>query len=86
MCETAECAQILLDAGAKLDAVDHEGKTPYHFAAEERRGEMVDFLKAALTARGLPVPEVEDEDDEEEEDDDETDEEDGEGEGLQVAA
>lgn len=75
MCETTDCAQALLDAGAALTAADAEGKTPYHVAVEERRPEMVGFLKAAYAARGLEVPEVEvedeDEDFDEEGDDDE---------------
>ena len=59
VCETPECAQVLLDAGASLTAEDAEGKTPYHIAVEEHRDEMVAFLAAAYTQRGLVLPHVE---------------------------
>ena len=58
VCETAACAQLLLDAGASLTCEDAKGKTPYHVAVEERRGEMVAFLAAAYAARGLALPHV----------------------------
>ena len=59
MCETAECAQLLLDAGADLTHQDGEGLTPYHIAVQEHRDEMTAFLEGAYAARGLEVPHVE---------------------------
>jgi ankyrin repeat protein len=39
VCETVECAQALLDAGATLAAADAEGKTPYHIADFDEDGD-----------------------------------------------
>ena len=55
MCETAECARLLLDAGAELTRQDGAGLTPYHIAVHEHRDEMTSFLEGAYAARGLEV-------------------------------
>lgn len=38
-CESAECAALLLSAGAVLDALNSKGLTPYHVAVMEYREE-----------------------------------------------
>ena len=68
VCETPECAALLVDAGADLRAQNDEGFTPFHVAAVERRADMVTWLTAAYAARGLEVPSVELDDDDEEDD------------------
>jgi uncharacterized protein len=73
-CETAECASLLLDAGANLTALNSEGHTPYHIAVLEHREEMIEWLTARYAERDIPLPVVEPED---EEDDDEMGGEDG---------
>jgi ankyrin repeat protein len=39
-----KCAQILLEAGAAVDAVDKNKNTPLHYAAGYGRKECVDLL------------------------------------------
>lgn len=84
MCETAECAQLLLDAGADLMYQDDEGKTPYHIAVEDARDEMVSWFKDTFAARGLELPHVDVEADEEDEDGEEHEEEEDEDEGEEA--
>uniref|UniRef100_M4BA95 Uncharacterized protein n=1 Tax=Hyaloperonospora arabidopsidis (strain Emoy2) TaxID=559515 RepID=M4BA95_HYAAE len=35
LCETVECAQVLLEAGADLNARNSDGRTPYDVAIED---------------------------------------------------
>ena len=71
VCETVECAVLLVEAGAGLTEADNDGKTPYHIAMEERRAEMSEWLAAQYLAREIELPAVElnEEGDEDEEDD-----------------
>lgn len=55
VCETEECAKLLLDAGADVGATNREGKTPAACAAEDERDEML----AMFRRMGVPIPEVE---------------------------
>lgn len=77
VCETAECARLLLDAGAELTRQDGEGLTPYHIAVHEHRDEMTAFLEGAYAARGLEVPHVEPTEGADDVDEDAVDEEEG---------
>lgn len=59
VCETAECADLLLEKGAVLTAANLEGLTPYHIAVSECRDEMILWLGMRYQERGLALPEVE---------------------------
>jgi hypothetical protein len=58
VCESPECGELLVAAGADLTTTDAEGKTPYHVAVEERRLDMVQWLRGVYAARGLALPAV----------------------------
>jgi ankyrin repeat protein len=53
----AECAQILLDAGARLDLKGHDGKTPLDVAVEVfgQDADMVKEIRAAMDGAALAV-------------------------------
>jgi uncharacterized protein len=72
-CEDAECAKLLIEAGADLFAENGEGKVPYVVAKEDHRKDVADYLAKLYEEKGKPLPEVEvdDDDDDDEEDDDE---------------
>ena len=53
-CEEPAVAQILIDAGAKLDAKNAEGKTPIEIAAEDERETMVGFLGTLYIQKQVP--------------------------------
>jgi ankyrin repeat protein len=58
VCESAECAAALVEAGADFAAVNSEGKTAFEVAVEEYREEMVAYLADLYKARGLELPAV----------------------------
>ena len=65
-CESEGCGQQLLDAGANIEARNHEGKTPIEVAREDERAALSAWLVAQLRMRGLEVPPEPEEDEEEE--------------------
>lgn len=64
-CESAECAALLLAAGADLTAANGEGATPYAVCFADYREEMIEYLATVYASKGLEVPVVTREDDEE---------------------
>ena len=79
VCEGGPAAAALLAGGASLTAPNGAGESAYAVAVAERRGAVVEVLRAAYLARGLDIPEVEapadDDDDDEDNDDDDIDDE-----------
>lgn len=47
----ANCALVLLEAGADAEAVDATGKTPRDIAREEHRADIVNMLDAAIACK-----------------------------------
>jgi hypothetical protein len=57
-CEDPACADLLLAAGADLDAVNEMGVNALTIATWELRDEMVQWLRAQYAARGRAPPDV----------------------------
>ena len=52
----AECAHVLLAAGAQHSALDRLGLTPLHWAVLKRRAAVARLLQATAGARAAPTP------------------------------
>ncbi|KAG7401735.1 hypothetical protein PHYBOEH_011024 [Phytophthora boehmeriae] len=56
-CETVECAKILLDHGADLNARNADGQTPYDVAIEDDHEELVQLYESLGAEKTENAPE-----------------------------
>ncbi|DBA04763.1 TPA: hypothetical protein N0F65_004400 [Lagenidium giganteum] len=66
-CETVECAKILLESGAELNARNAEGRTPLDSAIEEEHDELVAYYESLGAEKTTLIIEGNEEDEEMEE-------------------
>eukprot|EP00644_Phytophthora_capsici_P013486 jgi/Phyca11/115986/e_gw1.29.197.1 len=56
-CESAECAKLLLDHGADLNARNAEGQTPYDVAIEDEHEELKSLYENLGAEKSNSIPE-----------------------------
>ncbi|KAG2785777.1 hypothetical protein PC129_g16144 [Phytophthora cactorum] len=60
-CETVECAKLLLDHGADLNARNSEGQTPYDIAIEDEHKELKTLYENLGADKSDTIPEEQEE-------------------------
>ncbi|KAG6973948.1 hypothetical protein JG688_00003297 [Phytophthora aleatoria] len=60
-CETVECAKLLLDHGADLNARNSEGQTPYDIAIEDEHKELKTLYENLGAEKSDTIPEEQEE-------------------------